>query len=395
MKQRRYLLIGALFVILASSAAVFLVFKLYYYQVPEMKKSPSFVQWQRSQAFSNIELSDTAEYSKVVASPYLHIDRIYRSMEGPMGALEFFVDDNLLHRIQSLFKPQLIWITGYKVELYDEQNLRVSDDYMCHNNLNIGSRNVLPWKLKTLGTDKRLFTLSEGQTETRFPANTGIPILANQRLRMDYQVLNHNLPKIDLKVKHVVTVYYRYASAQQMTALYQQTIFATKQIAGPRGGFNEVPAADVTEIKNLNRDEVKNCCTPGGESVSGFPFRDAYQREFTGHWTIDEGEEEVRTTINPMLNLSQGTKIHFISVHVHPFCESLTLTDQTSVKEVYQARAVNFPNKIGLASISKFSSAEGIPLNTQHSYELRSIYRKTSKERHTAMATMSLYCEEN
>ena len=373
------------------------VYKLYFYKIPDLKRAASFTDWYQQHKRKNFSSPGNMEQSLRIESPYLLVDKIYRSMEGPMVSKEYFIEDNILSKTISAFSPKLLWITGYKVELYDDKDQKISDDFMCHNNLNLGHNNVLPWKVKTLGTDKRLFTLSEGQTVTRFPENCGIPLLSNQRLRIDYQVLNHNLPAIHLNVKQVVTLFYKYDKdcTEEMKALYQQSIFVTKQTDGPPGAFNEVPLQQGKVTRSDNQIEQKQCCTPDIGSKDGFPFRDSYGREFTGHWTIDDTTEVLTTDVSRMLNLDKDRKAYFVSVHVHPFCESLALKDQTNSTVVYTASAVNYSNKTGLKHISSLSSSEGVLLLKGHKYTLTSVYAKTVRERHTAMATMSLYLAED
>lgn len=389
----KIIIVTSLIIFLASS----IIYKLFFFKIPEENKSISFLEWYEN--FKQKEISDTIfkQNSRLIESPCLLVDKIYKSMEGPMAVKEFFIENDNFKIISSAFSPKLLWITGYKVELFDDNDNRLSDDFMCHNNLNIVKNNVLPWKVNTLGTDTRLFTLTEGQVEINLPENYGIPILSNQRLRVDFQVLNHNLPKINLKVKQVVTIYYKYDSegTNKMKALYQQSVFVTKQISGPAGNFNELPIFAQDSVKNKFKDEVKVCCTNTDLLLSkGYPFFDCYKREFTGHWTIDDSLEVITTDVSPMLNLEKDTKVHFFSVHVHPFCQSLELVDETVAKSIYKSDINNFTDRIGLKYISKKESLEGIQLFKNHKYTLTSVYNKTTTEKQTAMATMFLYCEE-
>ena len=267
---------------------------------------------------------------------------------------------------------------------------------MCHNNLNIGHNNILPWKLKTLGTDKRLFTLTEGQTEIHLPEHYGIPLMSNQRLRVDFQVLNHNQLPVNVKVKQKVTIYYKRNCeiAESMRALYQQSVFECKQVAGPRGAFDEKPTGKTDTLITSN-DLLKLCCSNTGvEMKDGYPFRDNYSREFTGHWVLSDSLETTCTDVTRMLNLSTTTLVHFFSVHVHPFCKSLELIDNTTGLSIYKAEMIGSKGKVGLEVIPVKSIDEGILFYSNHIYKLISVYHKTQAERHSAMASMYLYCEE-
>ena len=377
-------------------AAGLLLFKLYVYKMPESRKILSFNDWYLNLKVDKTESKQAVEYSRSIESPYLLIDTIFRSMEGPMTAKEVFINDQITKIIGSAFLPELLWITGYKVELFDDKNNRLTYDFMCHNNLNIGKNNVLPWKINTLGTDKRLFTLTEGQTEIHLPEHYGIPVMSNQRLRVDFQVLNHNQFPVNVKVKQRVTIYYKRNTeiSESMRALYQQSIFVCKQVAGPRGDFNEEPSLNADTLIN-SQDLLKVCCSNTGlDMKDGYPFLDNYKREFTGHWVLSDSLETTHTDVTRMLNLSTNTLVHFFSVHVHPFCKSLELIDNTTGLCIYKAEMVNFKDKVGLEMIPLKSTSDGILLYSNHNYKLVSIYNKTRPERHTAMASMYLYCEE-
>jgi hypothetical protein len=125
------------------------------------------------------------------------------------------------------------------------------------------------------------------------------------------------------------------------------------------------------------------------------PFVDDYGRKFTGHWKLPLGSKNWKTPCVRMLNLTKPTKVHFISVHVHPFCQWVKLADESSDnKTVFQSNIKNFSNKIGLECISTFSSQEGLILYPGNQYYLQTGYLNTDTITHTAMATMFIYCAE-
>lgn len=394
--KMKFVLLGL--IVLFSLAGVWFVYKSYVYIKPDSDKYNSFKEWRKENAFHGERTGNDQLDSIIVESPYLLVDTIFRSMEGPFTCEYAFLNKHLFARISSIVSPELIWLTGYKVELYDDKGNRLSDDYMCHNNLNIAEKNVLPWKVKTKGTDKRLFTLTEGQVDLHLPPSTGIPVMSDQRLRVDFQVLNHNVQNINLKVKQVVTVYYKKDKdcKQEMTPLYQQSMFVTKQLSGPIGGFDEVPLND-SVVANTSHEEVKLCCSKPNDMIvsEGFPFKDKYNRLFTGHWTLPDSVEYLKVNADPFLNLKQDEIVYFFSAHVHPFCQYLELFDETDLKSVYRSEAVNFKDKIGLEKIGAGVFPQGIGLSASHHYTLRSVYHKTRPEKHTAMATMFLYLKED
>ena len=86
--------------------------------------------------------------------------------------------------------------------------------------------------------------------------------------------------------------------------------------------------------------------------------------------------------------------IHFVSVHLHPFAESLQLRDKTTGETVLASKAENRPERIGLARVDQIASPSGIRLHKDHEYELVSAYNNTTSQNRTAMAVMYLYVED-
>jgi hypothetical protein len=383
--------LGALILFVLLSAFIF--YKSTLYSLNESEKTLSFYQWYKKK--KGIPEAEDKVYTYSIESPVLEIDRIYRSMQGPLTSKEFYLSQGFFSIISRVLRPELLWITGYKVQLFDENDKQLSDEFMCHNNINIGSKNVLPWYTLTKGTDQRLFTLTEGHTELHLPEGCGIPVLSNQCLRVDFQVLNHNLKDVSLKIRQRVTIYYKKESQARMKALYQQAAFVTKQISGPSGSYNEpvTPITASTQIK-ANPSE-KPCCSRNlYDSISYNPFLDSYNRKYTGHWVIADSVEELKTDVTNMLGIVQDCRAHFFSTHVHPFCEQIEFIDETANQEIYKAEIINFSEKIGVKFIPFKSSTEGVPLYKNHRYSLKSRYNKKDDETHTAMATLFIYLEE-
>ena len=63
---------------------------------------------------------------------------------------------------------------------------------MCHSNVDLDMarhRQIFGWQKFP---SRRLFTLSEGQTEVKLPDGFGIPLRSDEPLSVTAQVLNHN-----------------------------------------------------------------------------------------------------------------------------------------------------------------------------------------------------------
>lgn len=325
------------------------------------------------------------EHSLEIISPTMKIDKIYRSMQGP----------NEYNDVSVSSDDELVWLVGYKGKVTSASGV-VSEGYMCHNNIDVLLKEDNPWKIRTLGTNTRIFTLTQGQTDLHLPEGFGIPFPSDAEFQVSSQVLNHNEPDIDIDVRHEVELIYKNQSelSKPLIPLYQQAVFVAKQTSGPVGAYG---SAIDSVYKIIEDNGVHHCMANCEIEYEGDfnPYQDQYGRVYNGHWSIDPHEEIIRTDVTEMMNLEFDTKIHFISIHVHPFATSLELIDKTTGQSVYKGYVVNLKDKIGLSKIDYYSSEEGLPVYKDHEYELVSIYHcSDTSVTHTAMATMFLYLED-
>jgi len=333
----------------------------------------------------------------VIESGNLPINGILRSMQGPFEVVNFTFENNTYHPLPN--GKELIWLTGYYVEVFDPvTGEKLSDDFLCHNNLNMLRPEYCPWTVKTQGSNTRLFTLTEGHTHLRMPEGFGIPIMSNQPLEVAFQVLNHNLKDLKKEVKQRVIIRYHLNSdlKKPLKALYQQSIFVTELKNGPEGFHNNpIIIKNTGVIENKPGTNELSCGIEKPLSGQYNPFEDDYGRKFSGHWKFFPGEKTWKTPCTKMIDIKNETMVHFISVHIHPFCEWVRLVDVTQNDSiVFFSKIKNFSNKIGLEQISTFSSVHGLKINPDHRYFLETHYNNTDTIVHTAMATMFLYCAE-
>jgi hypothetical protein len=357
------------------------------------QKKPDFRSWYQQQTLDKTKSLSTSQaqpHTKAFYSSTLTIDTLYRSMQGPFEIKEIALPGK---------KEELVWIVAYQSEVTGAENNRVLDEkYMCHNNLNYARLEESPWAIKTSGKNSRIFTLSQGQTQFSFPEGYGIPIMAGQSLEMISQVLNHEEPELQLPVKHRASLQYIPESelSKPLKPLYQQSVFITKQIAGPAGKYGLPQSCAMHEHEldssSLKGEQPKHDCSTEFQREDYDPYRDAYGRRYTGHWTLPFGREVLSTDVDYMLDLRKGTRIHAIGVHLHPYAEGLELWDLSIDSLLYSAEVEQAKEGMGFRSISYYSSKEGIPLYASHHYQLKSIYNcPDSSGQHTAMAVMYLY----
>lgn len=327
------------------------------------------------------------ERREVFYSPVLQVDGIYRSMEGPIGSAVF----DLNGAAQSSKDPELVWLTGFRSIVVDEERKQLPQHFMCHTNLvyrGLGGHREIFRGASLVNKDK-LFTISQGEEQARFPDGFGVPVvngLKGASFGVFNQLLNvnHKDFRRPLRLQYENTVFYVPESERRSTIrpLYQalgQVMVAVNQ---EQAIYNMPAPGDL---------HAQASCS-GGDTASPMTFKDKFGQEFSYHWQLPPGRE-VRTTLitRTMLKLKYDTTIHHIVAHMHPFGESLALKDLTSGEILFQSNMKNYADRIGVEKVEHYSSAEGIPVYKDHEYALISTYNNTSNEIHDAMAIMYFF----
>ena len=316
-------------------------------------------------------------YRKTFVSPLYKIDGIYRSMKGPTA-------HDLIALADSAQKGnQLLWITSQYTEIVSgNPATATSPEFMCHSNIGMVRSKRHEKIFKSL-PGVRLFTLSQGQMDVRFPEGFGIPVMSQQPMELQTQVLNLNEQPEDLEVRHRVTVeYVRQADLKTpmkpLRVLSAQGMVATDASALHYG------------LSEANPEEHGPGCSVG-QAAGKRRILDSEGNNFVAHWVVKPGRDENRTLVTNWMKVPFDTTVHFIAVHLHPFAESATLTDLTLETDVFHSRARGPENQIGLTNVESFVSETGVPIFQGHEYELKSIYENTTGENQDSMAVMFLY----
>jgi len=317
------------------------------------------------------------EKSVEILSDVFTVDRIYRSMQGPMT--------NRYIQLP-LPTPELVWLTGYSLKVVGadgETPLPIT--YTCHSNLDWDRDDPPPEFLREIRSrNNRAFTLSQGQTEIRLPHGFGVPIVSTEKLLFRTQVLNLNEPEGSRQVRHKARL-----SLVRDRDLEQplRPLFLTGAFV--MASLEEQPA--VFNVEHPTPEQKEASCHVSA-NASGDVYTDDYGRQFTGHWVVEPGRHVYRTIVTEQMRLPYDTTVHYIAIHVHPYSESLELRDLTSGESVYKSHHRNFGDRVGLDHVDSYSSEQGLPLFADHEYELVSVYDNPTQEPSDAMATMFLYC---
>jgi hypothetical protein len=317
--------------------------------------------------------------TRTVYSEPFSIDTLYASMQGPYQTLRVTLADTASH--------ELLWVVGYEAAIVDaESKAPTSSEYMCHSNADLDMarhRQIFGWKK---WPNRRLFTLSEGQSEVRLPEGVGVPMRADEPLLVTAQVLNHNHVGPPIHVRQRITVRFirDRALRRPLTPVYQSSVSTLVHIEGPGGEYGTPPDVDAHD----------HHMAPEGMAADTIPFRDKAGRVFSGHWVVKPGRDVRHTPVNGWLDLDSDQTIRFVSVHLHPFAESIELRDSTANTTILSSHAENHAERIGLSQVQQIATPRGLPLRKDHRYELVSRYNNTSGVDRTAMAVLYLYLDD-
>lgn len=327
-----------------------------------------------------IERLVQVEKQETLLSEVYEVDKIYPSMTGPWSSREIHLGDPA--------KDETVWVTGYRaVMVGDDGATAMPQDFMCHSNLDLDPAEHMEKTGAHPAFSPRLFTLSQGQFEIDLPSGFGIPVRSSEALDLTTQVLNlnHHDPE-PVSVRHKVSL--RYALDEDlgpgMVPLMPIAAYGLALTEGESGYFGVAePDAEM---------HGPGCLVEA--SASDHAYEDPFGRTFSGHWQVPPGRQVNRTLVTQLMQVPFETTIHYIAVHLHPFAESLTLKNLTTGEVLFESRAENFDDRIGLAKVDAFSSAEGVPIHPDHEYELISVYDNTSGEMQDSMAVMYIYLRD-
>ena len=311
---------------------------------------------------------------KEITVPVFTVDREYRSMTGPLESMQVRLTDT----------PELLWLTGYRAVMVGEDGTTpMPQDYMCHSNLDLNPTKHQQRFTNQRVSDGRLFTLSQGQLQIDFPPGFGMPIWSDEDLNLTAQVLNLNPGGDPVKVRHKITIeYVRDADLKQpMKPLVSAGVYGMKLVKGDSGYMG---------LEHPDPQQHGPGCLPG-KAASRSEYSDPQGQIFTGHWVVEPGTEENHTRITPMLNIAYDTTVHYIAVHLHPFAERVELRDLTTKETLFKSDVQPLDGRIGIERVDYYSSEKGIPLTTQHEYELVSFYNNTTDKQQDSMAVLYMY----
>ena len=315
------------------------------------------------------------QHQELLSNPFA-IDQIYESMRGPLTQRQF--------SLQPDTPTQLIWLTGYSVEILDAHQQRSEPlDFECHTNLAYPRKSKAPDGFQR-PRGGRIFTLTQGQVDLRLPPNFGIPVLSDEALVFNTQALNLNEPEMDRTIWHRAEL--RYVRDADLEIPMKALVATAAQVLVT---LEDEPA--IPGMKDQPEHLEGASCAVGAPETRRALATDPFGRRFTSHWVVPPGRHEYRTLVTKQLKIPYDTTVHFIGAHAHPHSVALELQDVTTGKSVFLSRHRSHADRLGLEFVEYFSSEEGVPIYADHDYQLISTYENPTDASSDAMAVMYLY----
>ena len=317
----------------------------------------------------------TKDNTLSLITPTLVVDQIYKSMEGPKVMRSFQIDYK---------SDELVWITSFETKAISTNEVdKLSNDYVCHTNIDFyDGEHYSRWNLnERMGQNyPRLTSMSNGIEKYKFPEGFGFPVFSNENLFLSTQTLNHNIKSDPFSVKHEINLGFKQHTIT-MKPLQSKTVFVMLPYD------NKNPFQGPTEAN-------PNMCLP--VETGNHSYNNEHGESLSGHWVVFPGMKKYSYDITHQLQLKDSTTMHHIATHLHPYAETLFFRDKTTDSIIFRSIAENYTNKIGLKSVSSFSSIEGVMLHPDHKYELILETNNTSEVNQDMMASMfvSLYDKE-
>lgn len=307
------------------------------------------------------------------------IDRIYPSMQGPASqhAGIFLSGGSPRH---------VVWITGLDSQVVAADGASaVSQEYFCHSNLSFDPGQKLDTIGRAQSSDERLFTLIPGRRSIHLPPGFAIPVWSDEALNYFTMSLNLNHVGDPVEVRFRTIVRFRdgASASDQLKPLFRRAVYAFEPIG------QASPHAQC-----MGGDQAGASCGPSMCQAASSAFVASLGKTNTIHWLIPPGGFESRVPVSNQLNLPYDTTAHYVTGHLHPYGKSLSLRDTTTAKTVFEITSKDFTDKLGVAEMTEWSSAEGVELHKDHQYELVTTYHNPTDHPIDAMSILYVYARD-
>jgi hypothetical protein len=323
-----------------------------------------------------------------ITTPVFEINRRYRSMEGPHAEYALRVDTGSTTPLPA--SRELLWWKGARIEILDEAGKPLDQEFMCHLNIDVDPK-ARAGTLGTASTSRRILTLTQGEISFALAKGRGLPVASDETWSYMFQVLNHNRDGA-FRVKQRLTLYF----------VRDVDAFAPIDPVDAYAASVWVPLDKPTDKTRAFDLETCHCCAPLGRgleatnSLMGGHLVDDAGRTLVGHWVVPPGKSTwsypIRSYVTPN---DQERSLYATWTHVHPFATEVRLVAHKpgcAPKVVARSTVESLHDeRIGLASIRSFASAEGETVPAGAALELAVDYDNTTGRAQDSMTSLGMH----
>jgi hypothetical protein len=328
------------------------------------------------------------------------IGRKINSMDGPSGVRIF--------EIPAKKDGELIWLTAVRNRAIDaDSGEEMSQEFLCHSNVSLVSKEQWTRKVPAFsGTDSldpRVMTLIQGQNEIELPQGFGFPLVAGEPLEFFTMVINKNVDELPIALTVQTEIEYQRDDdlTESLVPLFKRRLYNLVEIEGGAGmmaGHEGMEHGGDAEMQGGMDHEMEHGDDVGAAAPSAMKQATLESSEsgdtYGMHWLVPPGRHEYRTAVGDQLGLAFDATVHYVSAHLHPFGESITLIDTESGETVFRLEAHEYTDRLGIAEMDNYSSEVGKPISQHGSYELVTVYNNPTAEPIDAMGILFLYMRD-
>lgn len=309
------------------------------------------------------------------------IDRIYPDMSGPSENREVtFLGQEPRNR--------LLWVTGLSTQVVDFKTGKPqSPEYICHSHVRFDNDSYAEHNRETFRrmthTEPKLGALVPGRLEVEFPKPFGIPIWSHEKFILNSMVINPagSVHTLNLKIKSNISYVPDDEATVAMKALFKRTV----SILVPESNGKKEAHCDEMD----NSTALKTAARAPSSAKNQVLIKGG--KNLLHHFLVPPGKHQYQMNATRSLRLPFDTTLHFASVHLHAYGEYVKVRDITDDRIIFESRAVNLANNLGLESSDYYSSSNGVPVYKSHKYEVIAGYNNLTDHDVDAMVDVHMY----
>ncbi|MFN8555051.1 MAG: peptidylprolyl isomerase [Candidatus Obscuribacterales bacterium] len=287
---------------------------------------------------------------------------------------------------------ELIWAKGVKLIVLDENDKPLpTAEFICHFNIDVDPRNTVFPEIHT--GSPRLFTLTQGQTDFRFPEGYAVPLSSKEFLHIAFQAANRTTTE-HRRVKHLCTIDFVKDSElkKPMKALSWYTPYVAVEL-NEKTRIKE-PSIHGPSCMAISRgDNAPN-------AVPGAVMTDANDRKTTGHWLVPPGIQPYTCPIADGRDMGFNTEdrtVRAVWTHVHPLCKNVTLMvcDGTKKTPAWTTQiTTKTDHGLEIAKIGDLYFKDGLVLPKGKHFEIDSVYDNTTGKIQDSMVSQGIFYDD-